>query len=241
MERTSTSILKEIPIPNINSVEGWKEIEIRECGEPLVLLNDRAPNLIAVDPQYYARGIDHASSNLRARRGVANRLVIAASLLPHNHKLLIWDAWRPIEVQQDLFDEHLDKLRQDNWGSSISQLKEMAQTYVSLPSDDPLKPSPHYTGGAVDLTILGPDGSPIDMGTDFDHFGPEAAATFYEDNLAGNDEVEQRNNRRLLYAVMWQAGFSVYGEEWWHFDFGNQFDAARTGKSNAIYGGISLG
>lgn len=227
-----------ISIPVIRGVQGWKGIEIRECKEPLVLLNERAPNLIAVDPQYYARDIDHASSNLYARRGVANRLVVAANLLPPDYKLLIWDAWRPLEVQQDLFDEHLNKLRQDNSGSSISQLKEMAQTYVSLPTDDPLKPSPHYTGGAVDLTIFGPAGSPIDMGTDFDHFGLEASARFYEEGHNSSEEVPIGKNRRLLYNIMADAGFSGYDEEWWHFDYGNQFDAARSLKKTAIYGGI---
>lgn len=235
MERVDVPVVNDVPIPTINSVEGWKEIEIRECGEPLALLNERAPNLITVDSQYYARGIKHASTNLYARQGTANRLVIAASLLPPNHKLLIWDAWRPLEVQQALFDSYLEKLQAQNSNQPLEDLKEEAQTYVSLPSVEPRKPSPHYTGGAVDLTILSPNFLPIDMGTEFDHFGPEASARYYEDKLLNPGEEIIKNNRRLLYHSMTNAGFSSYDEEWWHFDFGNQFHSARTNET-AIYG-----
>ena len=34
---------------------------------------------------------------------------------------------------------------------------------------------------------------------------------------------------------MTEAGFTNYDEEYWHFDFGNQFDAARR-RGTAIYG-----
>ena len=78
------------------------------------------------------------------------------------------------------------------------------------------------------------------MGTDFDYFGPESAARYYEDNFVVTDAQVKRDNRRTLFSVMTDAGFSGYDEEWWHFDFGNQFDAARKDKSYAIYGRISL-
>ena len=240
VERIFTTDLVDKEIPLIKSVEGWKEIEIKECSEPLVLLNSRATDKISVDSQYYKSGIAHASPNLYARRGVANRLVVAASLLPPGYKLLIWDAWRPLEVQQSLFDSYVNLLRFQDPNVSEETITEFAQTYVSLPNNDPVKPSPHFTGGALDLSILNPNGIPLNMGTGFDFFGPEAATRYFEDIYVSNDDHEIRDNRRELFSVMTRGGFSGYDEEWWHFDFGNQFDAARKDKSYAIYGRISL-
>jgi D-alanyl-D-alanine dipeptidase len=122
----------------------------------------------------------------------------------------------------------------------LEELRQEAQTYVSLPSDDPLKPSLHNTGGAIDLIIIGPNRVPLNMGTEFDHFGPEASARYYEERILKPEEEIIRNNRRLLYNAMVNVGFSGYDEEWWHFDFGNQFDAARTNKTYAEYGPISI-
>jgi D-alanyl-D-alanine dipeptidase len=243
MEKIATLDVINMPIPPIKSVFGWKQIEIDECGEPLIELNMLAPGLIIVDAQYHNRQIRHASDTLYARESVSERLAMASRMLPEEHRLLIWDAWRPLEVQQALFDSYLEELRKLKSDMPEETLEETAQAYVSLPSSDPCKPSPHYTGGAVDLTIMGPDEMPLLMGTEFDHFGEEASTLYFENRPLQQGEKLLRNNRRLLYHTMVNADFSGYDEEWWHFDFGNQFDAARTGKTNAIFGptaGVNL-
>lgn len=240
MERVLITDFTLIPIPQIEPVTGWKQIEIKECGEPLLRLNNIAPNLIVIDPQYYKQGIEYASQDLYAREGIAQRLIKTASLLPNNYRFLIWDAWRPLEVQQALFDSLLETLKRQNPDTPEKALKEIAQTYVSLPSGNPNKPSPHFTGGAIDLSILGPDGESINMGTSFDYFGPQASARYYEDRSLESEEEGIRNNRRLFYQVMVNSGFSGYDEEWWHYDYGNQFHAAKTDKDFAKYGPISI-
>lgn len=105
-----------------------------------------------------------------------------------------------------------------------------------------MKPSPHNTGGSVDLTICNSYDEPLPMGVEFDYFGPEVATNFYERRtLINPQEIVFRENRRLLYHTMDDAGISNYNEEYWHFDFGNQFDAVRTKKPYAIYGQAKLG
>lgn len=221
-------------IPHIELVAGWKELPIIECGERLVRVNDYAPEYIVVKAKYWESGLPYASKDQFLREGSLRRLMIAAELLPLGMKIVVWDAWRPLEVQQALFDQHLESLRRNHPGVKDDELTILAQTYVSLPSSDPMKPSPHFTGGAIDLSLLDDSGGEIDMGTEFDHFGPEAGLRYFEN---GKNE-EAKRNRRLLYWVMSRVGFSGYDEEWWHFDFGNQFDAVRTSKKYAIYAGI---
>ncbi|MEU7836106.1 M15 family metallopeptidase [Nonomuraea sp. NPDC049129] len=95
---------------------------------------------------------------------------------------------------------------------------------------------PHSaTGGAVDLTLVDAYRRELDMGTPYDHFGPESAALYFEDN-AWNTIA--RSNRRILRDAMTGAGFRCDADEWWHFDFGNQIWAAHFSASVARYGEI---
>lgn len=231
-----------VPIPKGPKISGWKEVEIKEPDElePLVNLakDEKLKPYIILSAQYHQQGISGSLETMWAREGVADALFEAAKLLPKGYKLMIWDAWRPTAVQQALFDEHLDSLRKEMPELSEEELREDAQKYVSLPSRDPKKPSPHNTGGAIDLTIVGPDRKELDMGTKFDHFGPRAHTRYYEElpeTALSLKDLEARQNRRLLYFVMIQVGFTNYPEEWWHFDLWNQFWGRIKGKV-AIYG-----
>ena len=63
------------------------------------------------------------------------------------------------------------------------------------------------------------DGRPLDMGTDYDHFG-KLAFPVLEDSLfaVGKLSKEQIQNRNILRNVMTNAGFTTINSEWWHFD-----------------------
>lgn len=222
-------MLLEIPKPE--SIAGWKGVAIEECGEPLIRLNDLDPK-IEIEAEYYRMGIKGASPTQYLCQGAVERLLHAASLLPRDHRLLVFDAYRSLTVQATLFDDQVESLKLLHPGLNDAQLREVAQRYVSIPSDNPEKPSPHATGGAVDLSIVGPGGVLLDMGTKFDHFGEEAQTAYYK-NMLPYSHIH--DNRRLLYTVMIRAGFTNYFEEWWHFDFGNQFWGKVTGQT-AIYG-----
>jgi len=230
------------PIPTNISIKGWQEIPIIENKEPLICLDDYAPKYICTSPEYYLRGIAHAIKEQYARVSVAKRLLNAAQELPEGYRLLIWDAWRPLEVQQALFDNFLEKLK-SKFGYDETTALNKAQKFVSLPSSDPFKPSPHFTGGAVDLTIVDKNSEPLNMGTGFDYFENEARTSFFEE---GNYEYSKdkltfeliRNNRRLLFNVMVKSGFNNYPNEWWHYDYGNQFWAVQK-KCISMFSGIN--
>ena len=82
--------------------------------------------------------------------------------------------------------------------------------------------------------IVDENGCELDMGTAFDYFGREAAPEFYE----GDGQSEEiRQNRRLLYYSMIDAGFVPDSVEWWHFNYGNSAWAKWKGCA-PIYGGI---
>lgn len=76
---------------------------------------------------------------------------------------------------------------------------------------DPRVGSSHGRGVAIDLTLALPDGTVLDMGTDFDDMRPLA---FHADTSI---PVTAQRHRALLLGLMAAAGWQHYQNEWWHY------------------------
>ena len=111
-------------------------------------------------------------------------------------RIKIWDAYRPISVQQALHD---------------SAPAELAP-YVPAPGPW----SMHARGITVDVTLCDMEGNELDMPTEFDDFSVRANS----DNTDAT--AEQIANRELLNRIMSGAGFTRSKLEWWHFDGPNR-------------------
>jgi D-alanyl-D-alanine dipeptidase len=109
-------------------------------------------------------------------------------------KLKIFDGFRPLEVQQYMFNKFPSN---DPKGG-----------FVSNPNGGVI---PHCRGVAIDLTLTDLDGNELDMGTDFDEFSELA---FH--NCDKISAAAQRN-RLILLGLMSAAGFDFYSKEWWHY------------------------
>ncbi len=111
-------------------------------------------------------------------------------------KLRLYDALRPSEAQWVLWNHTPDP------------------DFLA----DPRRGSPHSRGVAVDLTLLGPDGAPLEMGTGFDAFTPRS----HHGDTGITPEAQR--NRLVLLGLMTQAGWDYYRNEWWHYQL---FDSRR--------------
>lgn len=233
---------RETPIPFTRAWD-WNESrkrKIAECNEKLVPLS-LCPDKILVSSQYYIQNITGALPECYARETVHKKILEAARFLPPGHRFVILDCWRPLKVQQALFDILKGELRKRHPSLSEAAITQKTLTYVALPSADAQKPSPHNTGGAVDLTIADENGLLLNMGTDFDDSTTKAGTVYFEQQLAdgvklNSPELEMLKNRRLLFHCLTSAGFTNYADEWWHYDYGNQNWAWVSGSEHAIYG-----
>ena len=203
--------------------------------EPLVDLAEYIDGNIVISMEYFKQGIPYATNKCLLRKTAADLLEISLKRLPDGYGFKIYDAWRPIQVQQALFDRYFESLKKEYSGKAISeqQLMELAKKFVSVPSYDKLNPPAHTTGGAIDLTIIDRDGNELDMGTKFDDFTDRARTDFFEH--AEDNRI--RDNRRLLYDCMTFSGFTNLQSEWWHYDYGTNFWSYYK-KRPAIYKGI---
>lgn len=131
-------------------------------------------------------------------------LIKAQQLLKELHpgySLIVYDAARPMSIQQTLWDIVKGTSR---------------YIYVSNPAHGG---GLHNYGLAVDLSILDEDGTPLSMGTPVDYLGKEAHITQEEQLVkSGKITARERNNRLLLRQVMKKAGFRPLPSEWWHFN-----------------------
>ena len=230
------------PIGNLDTTIGWQKICINETNEPLICINDlQNPHKIDVEASYYNMGYKTAKKILYSRYGLVENLKKASGFLPDGLSFKVFDAWRPLELQLEIFNNFLSSLQKEYPNLTKAELKERCKKYVSLPSSDPTKPSPHYSGGAIDLTLVDKNGNELWMGTGFDDFTKKAMTDYFEkdDNINSFKDKLARYNRRILFNSMIKAGFSNYPEEWWHYDFGNQFWGVITNKI-AIYGPVSV-
>lgn len=229
----TTVIDNTIDIPDPVSMIGWKEVPIEPSNQLLVNLNELEEKYpLRVSSQYYLQGIRGSSEKIYLREEAATRLICASQLLPKGYRLTLFDGYRSLEVQAALFDSFKTLLANQYPDTDEEKIIEMTQTYVSLPSANPTRPSPHATGGAIDLSISDQQGNLLDMGTEFDSFEILAQTAYFKYRSEG---LFYHLNRKFLHSIMIIAGFTNYPEEWWHYDYGNQF-WGHILKRPAIYG-----
>ena len=92
------------PVPRVRSESLPACPRPRDNGESLVRI-DGLDARIRYAASYRAAGIACAPQGCWVREGVVPLLQQALGLLPEDYSLLIFDAYRPLAVQQALYDE----------------------------------------------------------------------------------------------------------------------------------------
>ncbi len=140
------------------------------------------------------------------QKDVADRLSLCQHFLTKIHPnfyLLVYDAVRPLSVQQKMWD-------------ALDSIPVAARTkFVSNPANGSI----HNYGAAVDLTICDQNGKALDMGAEYDDIREIAYPRLEAQFLAtGELSQEQIDNRKLLRKVMASQKFTNIDTEWWHFN-----------------------
>jgi len=226
----------------------WSPIPINDNAEPLT---DLPAVLRRIEPHPYQRlGAPYGQlgSPFRLRTGVVERLLRAQALLRVEQPqwcLAIFDAWRPVAVQQFMVDHAMaaECHRRGIDPAQPSPLREQVVADVGRfwapPSADPATPPPHSTGAAVDLTLADDSGGLLAMGGEIDAIGPVSEPDHHSEAARLDPDGEAacwHRRRQLLFQVMVGAGFAQHPNEWWHFSHGDQLWAWRSGEPRAIYG-----
>nr|WP_017305966.1 M15 family metallopeptidase [Spirulina subsalsa] len=213
------------------NLKPYQQIPIVECHEPLAPIPREVFVLPPIHP-YAALGADYQGrSPYFLRQGVIQALEQAQQALQGEHpqwKILIFDAFRPISVQQFMVDYSFQTLLQQR-GLTEAQLSEgekqdlwqVVYELWALPSSDPATPPPHSTGAALDITLVDAQGNVVDMGSEIDELSARSHPDYYA-SAQTPPEQTYHQHRQLLHRIMTQAGFRRHPREWWHFSLGDQ-------------------
>lgn len=134
------------------------------------------------------------------RYGTVKKLAnVQKELKEQGYSLKIWDAYRPFEAQQKLWEVYPDP------------------NYVANPANGMKK---HNLGGTVDITMVAADGSVISMPTEFDDFSLKA-----DRDYSDIEDEEAVNNVMILQNAMENNGFTGYQGEWWDYSDTVEYEA----------------
>ena len=198
---------------------------LRTHAEPEVLPNNS--NVLPLN-SYFLQKLPGTSNRVYVRKAVLLKLEEAASQLPPNLCLVVFDAFRSRETQKALFNRILHDIRGKNPHWTETELSSETKKFCSDPEDtDRFQILPHNSGGAIDLAIGDKEGKLPNFGCDFDDPTDLSITDYFEkpfDVTSGMNEetwMEARKNRRMLFHLMRGQGFTNYHHEWWHFDLGD--------------------
>ena len=224
----------------------WNKIPIKDNGDKLVAI---PCNLHFLDPHpYFNLGAPYKdkTSIWKLREEVVNRLVKVNDYLisKNSFYLLIYDSWRPLEVQEFMFKRaFLLECKKSDIDPSLKNMKsypcilKKVEKFWAYPSYDSSCPPPHSTGGALDVCLLDKDGNLLEMGSKVDQMDETSNPDFYR-NIKNEKAIIWDSRRNLLREIMTKFGFAQHPNEWWHFSYGDQLWAWKNKKENAIYGKI---
>ena len=224
----------------------WNKIPIKDNGDKLIAI----PSCLKFfDPHpYFHLGAPYKdkTSIWKLREKVINRLVKVNDYLisKSSFNLLIYDSWRPLEVQEFMFKRAFlleckksdINISFDNIKSYPSILKKV-EKFWAYPSYDTMCPPPHSTGGALDVCLSDKDGNLVEMGSMVDQMDETSNPYFYA-SIKNEEAIIWNSRRNLLREIMTKFGFAQHPNEWWHFSYGDQLWAWKNKKENALYGKI---
>lgn len=132
---------------------------------------------------------------------------VQAELREQGLRLKIWDAFRPLEAQEKLWNAKPDP------------------NYVSNPWSGT---NSHARGNTVDVTLVDADGKELEMPTSFDEF-----TTFADRDYSDCTDAAAKN-AQLLQDVMERNGFTGLQTEWWHFTDNTEYEIDKVFDPGAI-------
>ncbi|RYG28152.1 MAG: peptidase M15D vanX D-ala-D-ala dipeptidase, partial [Burkholderiales bacterium] len=141
---------QNVPIAFDGKLAGEACVEMRSIG----IAGDNHYNTPR-NPPYYV-SVPGSVAELYLRKSVAAKLAaVNARLTPIGLELYLFDAWRPQAIQRYFHDVWFPEwLVQRQPHLAGQALVDEVEKYWAAPSAGESSPSPHSTGGALDLTLM---------------------------------------------------------------------------------------
>jgi D-alanyl-D-alanine dipeptidase len=208
---------------------------IKECKEALIDLRDQEIIAFGSSPE-----IPNNSCYTKIRQTIYEKLCEAQKFLPTGLRFCLYEGWRSLDLQKELFQKMLLNNRISFPFMTPEELFIETTKLVSpvVLLDGTTNIPPHATGAAIDVYLINANGNAIDMGLLIENWSLDVGARLSQtDSMHLSSEAEK--NRSIMKSALEKAGFVNYPHEYWHWSYGDRYWAYRTHAPYAIYGAIS--
>lgn len=206
-------------------------VPVIENHEPWVDLRNQ--NTIAVGP---SPEIENNTDYTQMRRSVYQKLLQAQNLLPSGLKFCLYEAYRSLPLQQQLFNHHYTDVKNHHPQLSDDDIFLETIKLVSpiMNLDGSKNIPPHATGAAIDVYLLDENNVAIEMG-----IHPKDWLSDYDGLLSQTRSFKisatAKKNRQIMCEVLEAVDFVNYGTEYWHWSYGDRYWAYHKNAPHALY------
>ena len=207
-------------------------IPIEESSEELVELNEQSLISFGPSPEV-PNNLDYT----KLRNSVYQKLVAAQKNLPEGLRLCLYEGYRSLDLQNKLFEDKYQLLKQEHSDWDHEQLFHQAVKLVSptINLDGSHNIPPHCTGAAVDVYLIDDDGKAVDMGIHPADWMQDMDGSISQTNSSKISDIA-RQNREIMSSALTKAGFVNYPTEYWHWSYGDRYWAYNVRAEKALYG-----
>ena len=205
-------------------------------GEPFIDINDNwvhpQASRIKIMPRAFKQemGLPEPELGSLMRIGTYHALLRTVAHLPAEIGLYVYEAYRPLERQRQLFALRVEKLKQEHADWTDEQVYRAVINLV-CPVEEEVIP-PHSTGGAVDIWMYDLRTGAILPMVKYSSGSVTTAPTFCTDITA-----EEQKNRDMLIDASIKGGTINFTGEIWHRSLGDAVWSTFT-QQPACYKGV---
>lgn len=200
--------------------------------EPNYILEiENPPKLVQISQTDEIFFCNKFTNEKRIRAYIYQMLLNAKKYLPNNYYFKIYEAYRPLDAQIQLWNQVVQQQKKEH-----PQMDSESEEFITICNVFCANPyrqgSGHQSGGAIDVSLCDKNGIDYDMGGEVRGFHEES-----DFDYPVSDEA--RKNRNILKSALEESGFINYPAEWWHYSFGDRLWAKLTGSKIAIFGRLN--
>jgi zinc D-Ala-D-Ala dipeptidase len=170
------------------------------------------------------------------RATVYEKLKLAQSMLPSGIHFCLYEGYRSLKLQKQLFDTRYAKIAaaHPNWSTAELFNETIKMVSPTINFDGSFNVPPHATGGALDVYLLDAAGKPLDMGIHPKDWLSDETGVL---SLTASQFIspEAQKNRALMAKVLTALGFVNYPTEYWHWSYGDKYWAYMQQQPAALY------
>ena len=206
-------------------------ISIHESNEPMIdLVNQKdisygPPPLLPDNTNY-----------TKIRKTIYEKLKQAQAMLPDGLKFRLYEGYRSLELQQQIFQDRYASLQKEHPKLTHKEIFIESTKFVSPVTnlDGSKNIPPHSTGAAIDVYLIDKEGKVVDMGIHLDDVYTDLKGIYCKTD-SQVISAKAKNYRKIMGRALQAVGFVNYPTEYWHWSYGDRYWAFQTHQKFAIY------